>query len=195
MSITSDKLAGKIALITGGNSGIGLATAQRFVAEGAYVFITGRRRRNLDDAVNSIGGKNVIGVQSDVSQLADLDHLFSTINAEKGRLDIVFANAGVGTLSPLGQITEKQFDDTFNTNVKGVVFTVQKALPLLGQGASIILNASTTSQRPRQRHQSRRGADSWLRWPGVDPRTGPGVCRSPGQHHPDGARGNDGRNR
>jgi NAD(P)-dependent dehydrogenase (short-subunit alcohol dehydrogenase family) len=145
MSITSGKLAGKIALITGGNSGIGLATAQRFAAEGAYVFITGRRQRSLDEAVDRIGEKNVTGVQSDVSQLGDLDHLFSTIKAEKGRLDIVFANAGAGTLSPLGQITEKQFDDTFNTNVKGVVFTVQKALPLVGQGASIILNASTTS--------------------------------------------------
>lgn len=145
LTTTSNKLAGKIALVTGGNSGIGLATAQRFAAEGAYVFITGRRQESLDEAVKKIGEKNVTGVQGDVSQLADLDRLFATIKAEKGRLDIVFANAGGGTLSPLGQITEEHFDKTFNTNVKGVVFTVQKALPLLGEGASIILNASTAA--------------------------------------------------
>jgi NAD(P)-dependent dehydrogenase (short-subunit alcohol dehydrogenase family) len=141
----SSRLAGKIALVTGGNSGIGLATAQRFVAEGAYVFITGRRQQSLDDAIAKIGGENLAAIQGDVSKLADLDRLFAAIQAEKGRLDIVFANAGSGTLLPLGKITEEQFDTTFNTNVKGVVFTVQKALTLLGSGASIILNASTTS--------------------------------------------------
>jgi NAD(P)-dependent dehydrogenase (short-subunit alcohol dehydrogenase family) len=141
----SNKLAGKIALITGGNSGIGLATAQRFVAEGAYVFITGRRQQSLDEAVEKIGKDNVTAVQGDVANLADLDRLFATIKAQKGRLDIVFANAGGGTLQPLGQITEQQFDRTFTTNVKGTVFTVQGALPLLQEGASVILTASTTS--------------------------------------------------
>jgi len=145
MSTSSKKLAGKIALITGGNSGIGLATAQRFVAEGAYVYITGRRQHSLDGAARQIGEGNVTALQGDVSQLADLDRVFAAIAADKGRLDIVFANAGGGTLSPLGQITEKHFDQTFNTNVKGVVFTVQKALPLLADGGSVILNASTTS--------------------------------------------------
>jgi NAD(P)-dependent dehydrogenase (short-subunit alcohol dehydrogenase family) len=145
MSTNFRKLAGKIALITGGNSGIGLATAQRFVAEGAYVFITGRRQKFLEEAVRHVGDANSMAVQGDVSELTDLDRIFATIAAEKGRLDVVFANAGAGTLSPLGQITEQQFDETFNTNVKGVVFTVQKSLPLLADGASVILNASTTS--------------------------------------------------
>jgi NAD(P)-dependent dehydrogenase (short-subunit alcohol dehydrogenase family) len=141
---TSNKLAGKIALITGGSSGIGLATAKRFAAEGAYVFITGRRPEELDDAVRQIGPQ-ASGVRSDVSKLEDLDRLFATIQEQKGHLDVVFANAGGGTLLPLGQITEEQFDKTFDINVKGVVFTVQKALPLLKEGASIILNASITS--------------------------------------------------
>lgn len=138
------KLEGKVALVTGGNSGIGLATAKRFVAEGAYVFITGRRQTELDTAVNAIG-KNIRGVQSDVSNLADLDRLFVTIQQEQGHLDVVFANAGVGEIAPLGAITEEHFDKTFNINVKGLLFTVQKALPLLPEGASIILNASITS--------------------------------------------------
>jgi NAD(P)-dependent dehydrogenase (short-subunit alcohol dehydrogenase family) len=138
------KLEGKVALITGGNSGIGLATAKRFVAEGAYVFITGRRQTELDAAVEEIG-KNVTGVQSDVSKLADLDRLFTTIKQEQGHLDVVFANAGAGEIVPLGSVTEEHFDKTFNVNVKGLLFTVQKALPLLPEGASIILNASTTS--------------------------------------------------
>lgn len=141
---TVPKLAGKIALVTGGTSGIGLATAKKFVAEGAYVFITGRRQATLDAAVKEIGG-NVFGFSGDVSKLADLDRLFETIRVEKGRLDVLFANAGGGTLAPLGQITEEHFDGIFDTNVKGVVFTVQKALPLLSEGASVILNASTTS--------------------------------------------------
>ncbi|MBP5975455.1 SDR family oxidoreductase [Brasilonema sp. CT11] len=138
------KLEGKIALVTGGNSGIGLATAKQFVAEGAYVFITGRRQTELDAAVEAIG-KNVMAVQSDVSNLADLDRLFATIKQEQGHLDIIFANAGGGQIAPLGAITEEHFDKTFNTNVKGLLFTVQKALPLLPEGASIILNASITS--------------------------------------------------
>lgn len=138
------KLEGKIALVTGGNSGIGLATAKQFVAEGAYVYITGRRQVELDAAVEAIG-KNVTAVQSDVSNLADLDRLFATIKQEQGHLDIIFANAGGGQIAPLGAITEEHFDKTFNINVKGLLFTVQKALPLLPEGASIILNASTTS--------------------------------------------------
>jgi len=138
------KLEGKVAVVTGGNSGIGLATAQRFVAEGAYVFITGRRQAELDAAVKLIG-KNVTGVQGDVSNLADLDKLYSTVKQEKGRLDIVFANAGGGAFAPLGAITEEQFDATFNSNVKGLLFTVQKALPLMAEGGSIILNASIVS--------------------------------------------------
>jgi NAD(P)-dependent dehydrogenase (short-subunit alcohol dehydrogenase family) len=138
------KLEGKIALVTGGNSGIGLATAKQFVAEGAYVYITGRRQVELDAAVEAIG-KNVTAVQSDVSNLADLDRLFATIKLEQGHLDIIFANAGGGEIAPLGAITEEHFDKTFNINVKGLLFTVQKALPLLPEGASIILNASTAS--------------------------------------------------
>jgi NAD(P)-dependent dehydrogenase (short-subunit alcohol dehydrogenase family) len=138
------RLEGKIALVTGGNSGIGLATAQRFVEEGAYVFITGRRKDALEEAAKTIG-RNVMGIQADASKLAELDALYTTIQAEKGRLDILFANAGGGTLLPLGAITEEHFDQTFDTNVKGLLFTVQKALPLLPDGASIILNASIVS--------------------------------------------------
>jgi len=135
------KLDGKVALVTGGNSGIGLATAKQFVEEGAYVFITGRRQAELDAAVQSIG-KNVTGVQGDVSNLDDLDRLYATIKDQKGRLDVLFANAGGGEFAPLGAITEAHFDKIFNINVKGLLFTVQKALPLLPDGASIILNAS-----------------------------------------------------
>jgi NAD(P)-dependent dehydrogenase (short-subunit alcohol dehydrogenase family) len=138
------KLEGKVAVVTGGNSGIGLATARRFVSEGASVFITGRRQAELDAAVKLIGN-NVTGVQGDVSNLADLDKLYSTVKQQKGRLDIVFANAGGGVFAPLGAITEEQFDQTFNSNVKGLLFTVQKALPLMVEGGSIILNASIVS--------------------------------------------------
>jgi NAD(P)-dependent dehydrogenase (short-subunit alcohol dehydrogenase family) len=138
------KLQGKVAVITGGNSGMGLATAQRFVAEGAYVFITGRRQRELDTAVKQIG-RNVTGVQGDVSNLADLDRLYAKVKEQKGRIDIVFANAGSGEYAPLGSITPEHFDKIFNINVRGLVFTVQKALPLLVDGGSIILNASIAS--------------------------------------------------
>ncbi|MEH2247861.1 SDR family oxidoreductase [Nostoc sp.] len=140
----SQKLSGKIALITGGNSGIGLATAKRFTAEGAHVFITGRRQNELDAAIKEIG-ENVTAVQGDVSNLADLDRLYATIKEQKGHLDILFANAGGGEFVPLEQITEEHFDKTFNINVKGVAFTVQKALPLLKDGSSIILNASISA--------------------------------------------------
>ncbi|HEX9413191.1 MAG TPA: SDR family oxidoreductase [Ktedonobacterales bacterium] len=134
------KLDGKVALITGGDSGIGLATAQRLVADGAYVFITGRRQRELDTAVEQIG-RNVTAVEGDVSQLADLDRLIATVQELKGRIDILFANAGTGQGAPLGAISEEQFDRTFGVNVKGALFTVQKALPLLPDGASIILTS------------------------------------------------------
>jgi NAD(P)-dependent dehydrogenase (short-subunit alcohol dehydrogenase family) len=140
------KLDGKIALITGGNSGIGLATAKQFVSEGAYVFITGRRDAELAAAVKEIG-KNVSGIQGDVSNLNDLDRLFAQIKREKGRLDIVFANAGVAKYAPFGTVTEELYDWTFDINVKGLLFTVQKALPLLPDGASIILNASIVASK------------------------------------------------
>jgi len=140
------KLEGKIALVTGGNGGIGLATAKRFVSEGAYVFITGRRTEELAAAVKEIG-RNVTGVQGDVSKLADLDRLFAQIKREKGKLDILFANAGVAKYARLGSITEEFFDSIFNINVKGLLFTVQKALPLLPDGASIILNASIVGSK------------------------------------------------
>src|SRR5688500_3634371 len=126
----SKKLAGKVAVVTGGNSGIGLATAKRFVAEGAHVFITGRRQSSLDAAVREIGD-NVTAVQGDVANLADLDRLYAAVKEQKGRVDVLFANAGGAEFSPLGQITEAHFDKTFNTNVKGLLFTVQKALPLM----------------------------------------------------------------
>lgn len=140
------KLQGKVALVTGGNSGIGLATARRLVEDGAFVFITGRRRDELDAAAQQIG-ENVVAVQGDVSKLADLDRLFATIREQVGHLDILFANAGMGASAPLGSITEQQFDVAFDTNVKGVLFTVQKALPLLRDGASIILNASIVASK------------------------------------------------
>ena len=139
-------LEGKVALITGGNSGIGLATAKEFVDRGAYVFITGRRDPELAEAVKDIG-RNVTGVRGDVSNLGDLDRLFAQIKREKGKLDIVFANAGVATYAPFGQITEEHYDSIFSINVKGLLFTVQKALPLMPDGASIILNASIVASR------------------------------------------------
>ena len=140
------KLEGKIALVTGGNSGIGLATAKQFVNEGAYVFVTGRREAELARAVKEIG-INVIAVQGDVSNLGDLDRLFAQIKRQSGKLDIVFANAGVARYAALGAISEEFFDSIFDTNVKGMLFTVQKALPLLPDGASIILNASIAGSK------------------------------------------------
>src|SRR3989442_3731972 len=140
------KLEGRIALITGGNSGIGLATAKEFVNEGAYVFITGRRDPELTAAVKEIG-RNVTGVRGDVSNLGDLDRLFAEIKREKGKLDIVFANAGVAKYAPFGEISEEHYDSIFNINVKGLLFTVQKALPLMPDGASIILNASVVASK------------------------------------------------
>lgn len=138
------KLEGKIALITGGTSGIGLGTAKRFVSEGAYVFVTGRRQAELDQAVRELG-ENARGVQSDVTNLKDLDRLFKTIEEEKGTLDVVFANAGWGEFAALGSITEEHFEKHFAINVKGVVFTVQKALPLLRDGGAVVINGSMVS--------------------------------------------------
>ena len=138
------KLEGKVAVITGGNSGIGLATAKRFAAEGAMVVITGRRRAELDRAVAEVG-RGAIGVQGDVSNLADLDRLHATVKEAHGRVDVLFANAGVAGFAPLGEITEEHFDKEFGINVKGMLFTVQKMLPLFTDGGSIILNASIVS--------------------------------------------------
>lgn len=134
-------LEGKVAVITGGNSGIGLATARRFVKEGAYVFITGRRQEELDKAVSLIG-KNVMAVQGDVTNLDDLDRLYEVVRTVKGRVDVVFANAGIVGPAPLAESTPQQFDRDFDLNVRGTYFTVQKALPLLSDGGSIILSGS-----------------------------------------------------
>ncbi|MFZ0225249.1 MAG: SDR family NAD(P)-dependent oxidoreductase [Candidatus Nitrosopolaris sp.] len=142
--LISKRLDGKIAVVTGGSSGIGLATAQRFVQEGAYVFIFGRSQSEVDKAVQDIG-KNVTGVQGDVSNLADLDRLYDTVKQQKGRIDVLFANAGILEFAPLGSITESQVDKSFDINVKGLLFTVQKALPLFQDGGSIILTASVNA--------------------------------------------------
>ena len=139
------RLQGKVAIITGGTTGIGLASAKLFVKEGAYVFITGRRQKELDQAVKAIGS-NVTGVKGDVTKLADLDRLYETVG-KKGRLDIVFANAGFAEFAPLDKITEQHFDSLFNTNVKGTLFTVQKSLPLLNDGGSIILTGSVAGSK------------------------------------------------
>lgn len=138
------KLEGKIALVTGGSSGIGLATAKQFIAEGAIVYITGRRQKELDTAIETLG-ERAKAVRADASNLADLDALYEQIRQEQGRLDVLFVNAGGGSFAVLGQITEGQFDQVFNTNVKGVLFTVQKALPLIPHGGAIVLNASIVS--------------------------------------------------
>lgn len=138
------KLEGKTAVITGGTEGIGLATAQLFVKEGAYVVITGRRQKELDEAVKAIG-TNVTGVRGDVAKLADLDRLYETLRTLRGRIDIILANAGVGEFVPFGKVPEEHFDKLFNINVKGAFFTVQKGLPLLNDGGSIILTGSVAS--------------------------------------------------
>ena len=140
------KLQGKVAVITGGSTGMGLASAKRFVAEGAYVFIFGRRQTELDAAVKSVGS-NIVGVQGDIANLADLDRLYATVKAAKGRLDIVFANAGISEFIPFGSVAEDHFDRTFNVNVRGTLFTVQKALPLLNDGGSIILTGSIAGNK------------------------------------------------
>jgi NAD(P)-dependent dehydrogenase (short-subunit alcohol dehydrogenase family) len=135
------KLEGKVAVITGGNSGMGLATAKLFVKEGAHVYITGRRKAELDAAVKEIGS-NVTAVQGDVAKLADIDRLYALVKEKHGKVDVVFANAGVGELVPITDVTEAHFDKLFGINVKGLLFTVQKALPLMPDGGSVILNGS-----------------------------------------------------
>jgi NAD(P)-dependent dehydrogenase (short-subunit alcohol dehydrogenase family) len=142
----SQKLAGKVALITGGSSGLGLATAHRFASEGAQVFLTGRRQEELDRAVTQVG-HGAVGVRGDISNMADLDRLYEVIKNQAGRLDVLFANAGGGEFAPLGQITEAHFDKWFGINVRGTLFTVQKALPFMPEGASIILNGSMVSRK------------------------------------------------
>jgi NAD(P)-dependent dehydrogenase (short-subunit alcohol dehydrogenase family) len=140
------KLGGKIAVITGGSAGIGLGSAKRFVAEGARVFITGRRQSELDKAVETIG-RGVTAIQADVSKLSDLDRIYDVVKADAGRIDVLFANAGVYELGTFGEITEEHFDKTFDTNVRGLLFTVQKALPLLAKGSSVILTGSIASMK------------------------------------------------
>ena len=140
-----DRLTGKTAVVTGGGSGIGLASARRFIAEGAFVYIFGRRQELLDAAVATLG-ENARAVRGSVSDLADLDRLFATVKAERGGIDILFANAGTGAFAPLGGITPEHYDQIFDVNVKGVLFTVQKGLPLMGPGGSIILTGSTTGE-------------------------------------------------
>jgi NAD(P)-dependent dehydrogenase (short-subunit alcohol dehydrogenase family) len=138
------KLEGKVAVVTGGSSGMALASAKRFVAEGAYVFILGRRQEALDEAVRLIG-RNVTGVRGDASNLDDLDRLFATVKREKGKIDVLYASAGRGEAVPLIEVTEQHFDATFDLNVRGTLFTVQKALPLLNDGGSIIMTGSNAS--------------------------------------------------
>lgn len=142
----SGKLEGKVAIVTGGTVGIGFATAKRFIAEGAHVYITGRRQAELDAAVKELG-TSATGVQGDIAKLADIDKLYAKVKEQHGSIDVIFCNAGGGTLAPFGTITEEQFDKEFNMNVKGLLFTVQKALPLLKDGSSIILNASITASK------------------------------------------------
>lgn len=139
-----NRYSNKVVVVTGGTSGIGLATAKAFATEGAHVYITGRRQQALDKAVQAISG-SVVGVRGDMGQLADIDHLYDVIQQQHDQIDVLVANAGGGDFAPLGEITEQHYEQTFNTNVKGVLFTVQKALPLLKDGASIVLTASTTS--------------------------------------------------
>lgn len=142
----SNKLEGKVAVITGGSTGIGLATAKRFVAEGAYVFITGRRQSQLDAAVKAIG-RNVTAVQGDVANQADLDRLYATVKSQKGKIDVIYANAGTGEFQPIGSVTEPHFDKIFNVNVKGALFTVNKGLPLLNDGGVILLTGSVAGSK------------------------------------------------
>ena len=140
------KLDGKVAVVTGGNSGIGLAAAKRVVEDGAYVFITGRRQEELDAAVKQIG-RNVQAIRGDVSKLADLEHMMATVKEQKGCIDVLFANAGIAEAAPLGEITEDFFDRHFAINVKGALFAVQKALPILRDGASIIFTSSVVGSK------------------------------------------------
>jgi NAD(P)-dependent dehydrogenase (short-subunit alcohol dehydrogenase family) len=145
-----NKLEGKVAVITGGGSGIGFATAKRFVLEGAYVFIIDLQKKELDYALSEIGSKNVVGIEGDVSNLADLDKLYNAVKDQKGHLDILFANAGIIRYASLGEISEQHFYTLIDVNVKGLLFTVQKALPIFRDGSSIILNASIGATKPSE---------------------------------------------
>lgn len=188
------QLADKVAVVTGGTTGIGLAIAKRFVQEGAYVFITGRRQPELDAATAEIG-RNVTAIKTDAANLRDLDALFESVKTQRGRVDILVANAGGGSFATLGEITEEHFDKTFATNVKGVLFTVQSALPLLGKGASVILTGSTTSATggpafsvySASKAAVRNFARSWIQdLKGRDIRVNvlsPGPTRTPGLLH------------
>lgn len=187
----TQKLQNKVAVVTGGTSGIGLATAKRFAQEGARVFITGRRKPELDAAVAEIGPA-ATGVQADASKLADLDRLYEEVRKQAGRVDVLFVNAGGGSMLPLGEITEAQYEDTFGRNVKGVLFTVQKALPLLAPGASVILTGSTAGTEGTQafsvyaasKAAVRSFARNWildLKGRGIRVNTlSPGATRTPG---------------
>ena len=139
------RLTGKVAVVTGGNSGIGLATAQRFHEEGARVVISGRDQKTLDQAVKTIG-EDIIAIRADVSKLGDLDRLYKTVADKFGKIDVLFANAGIAKFAPVNDSTEILFDEVFDVNVKGVYFTIQKALPLLNDGASIIINSSVVNE-------------------------------------------------
>jgi NAD(P)-dependent dehydrogenase (short-subunit alcohol dehydrogenase family) len=140
------KLAGKVAVITGGNSGIGLATAKRFIAEGAHVYITGRRQKELDAAVKELG-QSATGVQGDVGKLADLDRLVATVKAKSGRIDVLYANAGIGEFASIAEVTEEHYNKIFDINVKGAVFTVQKSLPLISDGGAILVTGSVAGSK------------------------------------------------
>lgn len=177
-------LAGKIALVTGGTSGIGLATAKELMAQGAKVYITGRRQAELDNAVASLGGQ-VTGIRADASRLADLDTVYARIAEQTGRLDVLFANAGGGDMLPLGAITEEHFDRIFATNVRGVLFTVQKALPLLVAGSSVILTGSTVSVKGTANSASTAPA---RRQSETLPAPGRSICRGAGSGSTSSAR-------
>src|SRR5436309_3487828 len=187
------KLEGKVAVITGGSSGIGLAAAQMFASEGAKVFITGRRQNELDAAVKQIG-KNAIGVQGDVSNLEDIDRLYARVKQHEPRIDVLFANAGGGEFAPLGEITEEQFEKTFSINVKGLLFTVQKALPLFQDGGSIILNASVAGSKGIEAFSVYAG-HTWFKTRAPDCTTARAVDDESPEQLTDGADGQCRRNR
>jgi NAD(P)-dependent dehydrogenase (short-subunit alcohol dehydrogenase family) len=195
------KLHGKVAVVTGASTGIGFAIAKRFVDEGAFVFITGRRQEELDDAVKAIGS-NVVGVRGDVSKLQDLDRLYETVKA-KGKIDVLVANAGTGEFAPLAGLTEEHFDKLFDLNVKGTVFTVQKALTLINDGGSIVLIGSVASSQSGANldHGAERPSHSFERrkprsdQDGTGRSTATGSHCENGSHHSDGTHGRTGRSR
>ena len=178
----ASKLSGKVAVVTGGNSGIGLAIAKRFVSEGARVFVTGRRQPELDAAVKALGS-NAVGVRVDVSKLADLDNLYATVKAQAGHVDVLVANAGISELAPLEHVTEEHYNRLFDTNVKGTLFTVQRALPLLSNGASVIIVGSMSIKgTPVQRLQCNEGGVRALLDSGAEGPQDPRQRPQPGSH-------------